>query len=369
MARNLLAAFGRVGGDHDYCVTAPAGLGYDDACASIPRATLLKIEACGLPRRWCWETYTLPRLVSEFQPDVIFNMANRGLIRPRAPQATLIQNPHLFYPPRQFGKLAPPARLLIRYHRHHLARSLTYTGTVFCQTRVARERLRQAYGNRIKRIVICPNQVSEYCGGHAQTGDVPDAIRPYTDAFKLFVLTRYYPHKNLESIPRLFRAHPRELEGVTAFLTIGPDEGRRANALLGEMAKPDLAGRAVNLGRLPQAELPRYYHHTDALFLPTLLESFSGTYVEAMSYDKPILTSDMDFAREVCGDRARYFDPLDMQSMCKAILALREEQGRAAAWYRGPEPVGAGRPSWDEIAGGVLQELERLAQARPGRIA
>ena len=32
--------------------------------------------------------------------------------------------------------------------------------------------------------------------------------------------------------------------------------------------------------------------------MPTLLESFSGTYVESMYFEKPILTSDLDFAKK-----------------------------------------------------------------------
>ena len=57
----------------------------------------------------------------------------------------------------------------------------------------------------------------------------------------------------------------------------------------------------INVGPLKQHELSGYYHHSSALILPTLIESFTATYLEAMHFDCPVLTSDLDFAREVCG--------------------------------------------------------------------
>jgi glycosyltransferase involved in cell wall biosynthesis len=57
--------------------------------------------------------------------------------------------------------------------------------------------------------------------------------------------------------------------------------------------------------------VPFLYKQCDALLMPTLLESFSGTYVEAMYHKKTIFTSDFDFAKVVCRDVAFYFNPFD----------------------------------------------------------
>ena len=63
------------------------------------------------------------------------------------------------------------------------------------------------------------------------------------------------------------------------------------------------------------------------MILPTLLESFSATYIEAMFHGKTILTSDLDFARDVCGEAAFYFDPLNPQSIGGGD-GLRFSEGR-----------------------------------------
>ena len=65
--------------------------------------------------------------------------------------------------------------------------------------------------------------------------------------------------------------------------------------------------------------VPSLYSQTDALLLPTFLESFSGTYVEALHHGNTIFTSNYEFAVDVCQDSAFYFDPLDAESIFKII--------------------------------------------------
>ena len=67
------------------------------------------------------------------------------------------------------------------------------------------------------------------------------------------------------------------------------------------------------------SEIESVYEAVDAVFMPTLLESYSATFLECMAYKKPLLVSDREFAREICGDAAIYFDPLSIDSMIDAI--------------------------------------------------
>jgi glycosyltransferase involved in cell wall biosynthesis len=89
------------------------------------------------------------------------------------------------------------------------------------------------------------------------------------------------------------------------------------------------------------------------------LESFTGTFVEAMHYGLPILTSDLDFARHVCGDAAIYFDPWDPGSIKEAILRLHTDQNlRQELISRGRERLRTEFKGWDEIAADTVNTLE-----------
>src|SRR5690625_1180698 len=58
------------------------------------------------------------------------------------------------------------------------------------------------------------------------------------------------------------------------------------------------------------------------MFMPSLLECFSASYVEAMAMEKPILTSDLPFARAVCKEAAIYFDPMNPVDITDKIQNL-----------------------------------------------
>ena len=42
-----------------------------------------------------------------------------------------------------------------------------------------------------------------------------------------------------------------------------------------------------------------------------------------MAFGCPILTSDLDFAREICGDAAIYFNPWSVDALYEAIIRLK----------------------------------------------
>jgi glycosyltransferase involved in cell wall biosynthesis len=107
-------------------------------------------------------------------------------------------------------------------------------------------------------------------------------------------------------------------------------------------------------------DVPRLYASVDALLLPTLLESFSQTYIEAMHFGKPIFTSDRDFAHDVCGDVAFFFDPHDPGDIVRTLVrAHRDRDGLLTRVERGRQRVAA-MPDWHTVAGMFLDILHSV---------
>ena len=95
-----------------------------------------------------------------------------------------------------------------------------------------------------------------------------------------------------------------------------------------------------------------------------LLESFTGTYLEAMHFGLPILTSDLDFAHGLCGDAALYFDPHDPHSMRHAIQRIRDDlETRQQLRQRGRARLGSMLNDWDDIANHVICLLKQLRRS------
>ena len=73
------------------------------------------------------------------------------------------------------------------------------------------------------------------------------------------------------------------------------------------------------LGRVSDEELVRLYNQAACFVFPSLYEGFGLPPLEAMACGCPVLVSDIPVEREVCGDAALYFNPLDSKNILHTI--------------------------------------------------
>jgi len=141
------------------------------------------------------------------------------------------------------------------------------------------------------------------------------------DFFKLLTISANYPHKNLSIIksviPILKSKYPDFKFKFYLSLTHA-DFGIQKNDILNE--------NICFFGKVSINQCPSLYQQCDFLFLPTVLECFSASYCEAMVMEKPILTSDLSFARGICEDAAFYFNPMDAADIAEKIYELSNDK-------------------------------------------
>ncbi|MEG0694055.1 MAG: hypothetical protein RR444_13450, partial [Oscillospiraceae bacterium] len=78
----------------------------------------------------------------------------------------------------------------------------------------------------------------------------------------------------------------------------------------------------------------------DFVLLPTLAEASTAVYPESFISQKVLLTSDIDFARELCGNAAVFFDPLNAHDIAEKILAtFKDPELQAQLIHNGLERV------------------------------
>lgn len=134
---------------------------------------------------------------------------------------------------------------------------------------------------------------------------------------KLLTISANYPHKNLaiikKVIPILKQNFPEFM--FHFILTIDRQEFGISN-------EDRLNDNITFLGKVAVKQCPNLYNQVDFLFLPTLLECFSASYCEAMVMGKPILTSDLPFAKGICGKAAAYFNPVNPIDIANKIVDL-----------------------------------------------
>jgi len=366
VGKNVVSALSRVADQHEYLLVLPAGVGYEDA----PKPRRATCYFCrwrgGLAGQLFFEQWRLPRVVRRFKPDLVWGLGNFGLLRPGAPQAVLLQQAYYVYDATKQRTPIWRTSYKTRYGIHRLKRSLRATQLVFCQTETMAGRFKESF-QYTGKVQLFPNAVSRLTSG-GTLARAPVVFTQLSNKFVLLCLTRYYRHKNLESLVDLFTQHREPLSDVAIILTIAADDMPGAARLLSRIDELGLAPHLVNVGPIAQEQLASYFANSDALILPTVLESFSGTYLEAMCFGCPLLTSNMDFAREVCGSAALYFDPYETESIRDAILHLKSSSAERAKLIKtGRRRYESLIRDWDSIVCDAMRHLEELsASARRG---
>ena len=103
------------------------------------------------------------------------------------------------------------------------------------------------------------------------------------------------------------------------------------------------------IGHVPAEKINSVCGEHDGMLLPTLLESFSGTYAEAMHNGLPIFTSNLDFAKGICKDSTFYFNPLDTDDILDAITNAWSNPSLIEEKLQGKTIVNA-MPGWNRNA-------------------
>jgi glycosyltransferase involved in cell wall biosynthesis len=161
------------------------------------------------------------------------------------------------------------------------------------------------------------------------------------------------PHKNLS---RLLQAFAGLGEGPILVLPgyTTPFEGE----LAAEVARLGLGGRVHLLGWLPEEDLEALYLAARCFVFPSLAEGFGLPVLEALERGLPVACSHASSLPEVAGDAARYFDPLDVADMRRAIADVLDDESLR------PRLAAAGRArarlfSWERAAAETLAVYER----------
>jgi len=324
--RSILTNFLRVAQTVDdrfrYVVAVPDAESYADLAHD--RIQLLPMpHASQTMRIPLSSTITLPRAACATGADLVFNLSDIPL-RSYLPQVFLFDWPYAAFPDSPAWELASRKERAVRHAKLFFFKHLLpFVDVMIAQNDVLAACLHRQYGLAAVRVV--PNAVSlDNLAGETRHDFALGA------GVKLLCLSRYYSHKNIESFLPLAELLKRAAAEIKIIVTVDGMDSPGAAAFLEQVAARGLGDTIINLGSVPMALVPSLYQQTDALLLPTLLESFSGTYVEAMFHQRPILTSDLPFAHGVCGAAAYYFDPADPDTMFAAINAmLSDPAGRA----------------------------------------
>ena len=304
--RELLAALARIDTTNDYFVFTNRETGED----LVPKQQNFhwkpqSVQATSRPKRILWEQVMLPLAASRCDVDVLLNPGFTAPVAAPCPNVTVFHDLQHKRHPEYFRWFDLPFwKLLLWASAHRASRIIAVTEATRTDLlrfyRIARERI--------------------YVAHHGVDPAFLDLRRDRIEKFVLCVST-LHPHKNID---RLVRAYAREkrdykliLAGMRGF------HGDVIDRLIDELGVRD---RVTLTGWISLAQLCDLYDRALACVYPSTFEGFGMPALEAMAAGVPLLCSDIPPLREVAGDTALYFDPLNEDALAQGLTRIVSDE-------------------------------------------
>jgi glycosyltransferase involved in cell wall biosynthesis len=310
-------------------------------------------------RLW-WEQVSLRKLLAEEKPDLVYATGNFGMFHCPVRQLLLVEGRLYFsklYQRTMLPKHSFIWRLAYALRRWLICRSVQSADVVMTPTQAMLDELRDFVDVPPHKALVNPYGVAPPVSAASQ---LPLRSRPPRsnagNLCKLLYVSLYSEHKNLSTLLKAIQLLNKDGAGKFLLQTTADPawEGAAWTVTHGEDIKlaqePGISPWVRLLGPLPKEEMKRLYLDADVFVFPSLTESFGFPMAEAMSYGLPIVAADTPVNREICGEAALYFRPLDPEDLAEKVIllgrdqALREELGatgrcRAARCFRWEDHV------------------------------
>jgi glycosyltransferase involved in cell wall biosynthesis len=253
----------------------------------------------------------LSSLEKRIRPDCVFTIFGPTYWSPSVRHVVGFADGWCYYPEslafRHISRVLWFKRILMIKYKVFKIRN--ESDVLIVETKDARDHILKLFDLSPDKIHVVGNTYHSIYNQHNQ--EEFDLKPVVSGEFRLLTLSAGYPHKNLGIINPVSAILQKKGLKVRFYVTLDTKSYKsifRQNN-----------SQVTNLGPVKVKNGPSLYRQVDALFLPTLLETFTSSYPEAMKMGKPILTSDLSFARDICGDTAEYFNPVDAEDIALKI--------------------------------------------------
>lgn len=306
----------------------------------------------------------MPSLVRKSGADLVFTIFGPSYWSSPIPHIQGFAHPTIIYPfdLRRGVRDRKVSSLLFDPIKRELFRRADY---LMVETETVKKRLCNNLGISDRKIIIVENSYSPLFKKNIKWKSPGD----YAESFIILIPSSYYKHKNLESVPRIAYELKKITKRKFRFLFTISQNDHAWKRILRNAQELEVEPLLRTEGSVPHEIISSLYNQSNAVFLPSLLECSTAVYPESFAAKLPLATSDLDFAHELCGRAALYFDPYSPADMAKKLLRLMDEPSlRVNLVKEGTKQLKLKYPSPNEKWRRQLACFEKVAFKGMGKI-
>ncbi|MBE7463720.1 MAG: glycosyltransferase family 4 protein [Planctomycetes bacterium] len=274
----------------------------------------------------------LPHIAKEVKPDLVFTVFGPPYWRFDGPHISGFALPKLIYPVEHYlNEVWPWTKAAACLTNALKAWACRQADAWIAETDTVRKRMHEYLGFPLDRIEVVRNS---YSTSFARSLSNSRPQEP-TAVWTILVPSAYYSHKDLERVPETARLLQDAGQENFLFRFTIPKESSNWGAIKGMALDFGVGDRLYTVGAIPHERFSELYLSSDVVFLPTLLECSTAVYPEAFLAEKPLVTTDLDFARELCGHGALFFEPRSAVDAARALMEVRSSASTRARLIEG----------------------------------
>ena len=368
--RNLACSIPTLDQHNQYVLYVPSQ--YQESLAHISaRVKVVGTDIGSKPawRRFLWDQIILRRIAWKEKADILLSSSDFGILFPSCHQIIMVRNP-LFFSSLYLDTILPTKsyryNLEFTFRRWLIARSVMASDLVMTASKSMLDDVRRFIPIPEGRAMI--NAFGVPLARFDCRWKMGERERPCQNgSCQLLYVTEYSDYKNLTTLLKaMLLLRERGEKEISLLCTADPSNFPHVEISSRELdhslaMHPMIVSCVRFTGPLPYEDIPKLYGDSDVFVFPSLAESFGHPLVEAMASGLPVIASDIPVCREICGDAAVYFSPLDTKDLAeKVVLLCRDSSLRKRLGQIGRERAET-LFNWDDHVRRLVEAVSRVA--------
>ena len=175
--------------------------------------------------------------------------------------------------------------------------------------------------------------------------------------FDNFILTigAAYPHKNIELLIRSFNDLEDKVQNKYKLVICG-SKNHHTQLLEDLVLQLGLSNQIVFTGYISKEDLSCFYCAADLFVFPSMYEGFGFPPLEAMSYECPVIASDIPIFHEIYGDAVMYFELGNKVDLSKKISNALSIDDNSELINKGSQRIKL--YSWEKCGAEILFQIK-----------
>jgi len=361
---NMLPRF--ASDDNEYVILVPESRGV----LKEPSSRSVRFEYVSslfdtLPARLLYEQVVLPVRLHQWDIDVLFSPADLTPLITDRPTLLAVRNPNPYFSASKFGLKRPFTRRVKFFVQRQLTKlSAKKADHVFFVSDFSREASNQYLSLPDSKTSTLYHGIDESLFTDAaepsnrELQTTLDSAAPY-----LLTVSTIAEHKNYEVLLHAYGQLPTETRETHPLVIAGRTPSDSYLESLTEILhEQGIEDDVIFLGGVEYENVPYLYANTVIYILPSKLETFGHTLVEAMTSEVPVIAADSTCIPEITDDAAMLFNPQDDKQLATVIeTILNDDEERKSLREQGRKR--AKDFSWDKTFEQTKELLERIGSA------